>query len=212
VGLCLRASHDESIESVSNAFDRAYESLKAQIRSGAFAAGQHLDLVQLATALGVSTSPVREALSALTGERMVQSIKGVGFHVPAFDYAAVADLIKWSEYLSIMCVRTSRSDVPDIEFGVQADHIARTEHLFLSIGRLARNQEMTAALANAALRLHQLHRLEPDFLADAADEVRRLEKAVEQRSSALPHLLHAYHRRRTLALPKIARQVRLSVR
>lgn len=197
---------------MSNAFDRTYESLKAQIRSGAFAAGQHLDLVQLATALGVSTSPVREALSALTGERMVQSIKGVGFHVPAFNYAAVADLIKWSEHLSIMCIRTSRSGMLDIEFEAQADHVARTEHLFLSIGRLARNREVAVALANATLRLHQVHRLEPDVVAEAVDEVRCLEKAVEQGSSALPHLLHAYHRRRTLALPKIAHQVRSSVR
>lgn len=197
---------------MSNAFDHAYQTLKAKIRSGTFAAGQHLELVQLAKTLGVSTSPVREALSALAAERMVRSIKGVGFHVPAFDYAIVADLIKWSEHLSIMCVRTSRSDVTDIALRALPDHTARTEQLFLSISRLARNQEVTAALVNATLRLHQLHRLEPDFLADAADDVQRLEKAVEQRSSALPHLLHAYHRRRTLALPKIAHQVRSSVR
>ncbi|HEU4961418.1 MAG TPA: GntR family transcriptional regulator [Sphingomonas sp.] len=193
---------------MSNAFERAYEAMKTQIAAGSLRAGQHLDLVQLAKTLGVSTSPVREALSALTAERLVQSIKGVGFHVPAFDYAAVVDLIKWSEHLSVACVRAAGPGSGSSDVGIPADHVARTAHLFHLIGRLARNREMTIALANATSRLHHLHRVEPAVLVDAANEVQALERAVEQRSANLSQLLRRYHRRRLAALPKITRQMR----
>ena len=193
---------------MSNAFERAYKAMKTQIAAGSLRAGQHLDLVQLAEELGVSTSPVREALSALTAERLVQSIKGVGFHVPAFDYAAVTDLIKWSEYLSIACVRAAGPNSANCNVGIPADHVARTGHLFDLIGRLARNREMTIALANATFRLHRLHRVEPDVLVDVADEIWVLERAVEHASPNLPQLLRRYHRRRLAALPNITRQIR----
>lgn len=53
--------------------DNAYQQLRARILSGEFAPGTSLDQEALAAELGLSTTPVREALRRLESERLVIS-------------------------------------------------------------------------------------------------------------------------------------------
>ncbi|HXE48479.1 MAG TPA: GntR family transcriptional regulator, partial [Ramlibacter sp.] len=61
--------------------DLVYTSLQSHLRSGAIAAGQALQEVQIAESLGVSRTPVREAMHRLASEGLLNS-EGRSFVVP----------------------------------------------------------------------------------------------------------------------------------
>jgi DNA-binding GntR family transcriptional regulator len=65
-----------------------YTSLQTHLRSGAIAAGQPLQEVQLAELLGVSRTPVREAMARLASEGLLSS-EGRSFVVPELSLADV---------------------------------------------------------------------------------------------------------------------------
>ena len=53
--------------------ERVYFELKAKVMRAAFAPGERLDPAQLARNLGVSPTPVRDALHRLSGERLIET-------------------------------------------------------------------------------------------------------------------------------------------
>jgi DNA-binding GntR family transcriptional regulator len=65
-----------------------YTSLQTHLRSGAIAAGQPLPEVQIAESLGVSRTPVREAMHRLASEGLLKS-EGRSFVVPELSLADV---------------------------------------------------------------------------------------------------------------------------
>lgn len=70
---------------------KVYNALRAELRSGAIAAGQALQEVQLAEQLGVSRTPVREAMARLASEGLLAAA-GRSFTVPAHTRADVDDI------------------------------------------------------------------------------------------------------------------------
>jgi DNA-binding GntR family transcriptional regulator len=71
--------------------EQVYERLRALLRSGLIAAGQPLQEVQLAERLGVSRTPVREAMTRLAGEGLLAS-DGRSFTVPTLTRGDVDDI------------------------------------------------------------------------------------------------------------------------
>lgn len=71
--------------------EQVYHTLRASLRDGALPAGQPLQEVQLATQLGVSRTPVREALARLASEGLLVS-GGRSFMVPSLSLADVDDI------------------------------------------------------------------------------------------------------------------------
>ena len=71
--------------------DQVYNALRAQLRSGSVVAGQALQEVQLAAQLGVSRTPVREALARLASEGLLAADRR-SFTVPALSRADVDDI------------------------------------------------------------------------------------------------------------------------
>jgi len=62
--------------------DRTYDSLKTKILSGRFKPGERLTEEHLAEELGVSRTPVREALHKLELEGLIQPLETRGFIIP----------------------------------------------------------------------------------------------------------------------------------
>ena len=62
--------------------EQVYNALRAQLRSGAIGAGQALQEVSLAEQLGVSRTPVREAMARLASEGLLAADRR-SFTVPA---------------------------------------------------------------------------------------------------------------------------------
>ncbi len=71
--------------------DRAYQTLREHVCSGSLPSGQPLHEPGLATLLGVSRTPVREALSRLASEGLLES-DGRSFVVPSLSEADVDDI------------------------------------------------------------------------------------------------------------------------
>lgn len=71
--------------------EQVYHTLRSHLRSGAIEAGQPLQEVQLAEKLGVSRTPVREALARLAGDGLLVA-EGRSFVVPALTLADVDDI------------------------------------------------------------------------------------------------------------------------
>jgi DNA-binding GntR family transcriptional regulator len=65
--------------------DRAVERLRMLIVTGEIAPGSQLSQVELARRLGLSTTPVREALRQLEAEGLVESRRNLRPRVPVFD-------------------------------------------------------------------------------------------------------------------------------
>ena len=71
--------------------DQVYQTLRANVRNGKILPGQALQEVQLAAQLGVSRTPVREALTRLASDGLV-SADGRSFVVPSLTIADVDDI------------------------------------------------------------------------------------------------------------------------
>ncbi|MBL8318774.1 MAG: GntR family transcriptional regulator [Burkholderiaceae bacterium] len=71
--------------------ERVYHALRERLRSGAIGPGQPLQEVQLAEALGVSRTPVREAMARLATEGLLASDRR-SFTVPALTRQDVDDI------------------------------------------------------------------------------------------------------------------------
>lgn len=71
--------------------DQVYEILRRHLREGTILAGQPLQEVQLAEKLGVSRTPVREALTRLASEGLL-AVEGRSFVVPALTLQDVDDI------------------------------------------------------------------------------------------------------------------------
>ena len=71
--------------------EQVYQALRAQLRSGAIGAGEALQEVQLAEQLGVSRTPVREALARLASDGLLACDRR-SFTVPALTLRDVDDI------------------------------------------------------------------------------------------------------------------------
>ncbi|MEP1588777.1 MAG: GntR family transcriptional regulator [Tateyamaria sp.] len=88
---------DESSGRETSATRAAYIALRQMILTGELPAGQKLKIEQLRTLLDTGASPVREALSLLTSDMLVERIDQRGFR------AAPASIANFDEILSLRC-------------------------------------------------------------------------------------------------------------
>jgi DNA-binding GntR family transcriptional regulator len=79
--MCSCKDADMSVQPIraDSVVDLAYERIRALILDGEVLAGARLGQVELADQLGISRTPVREALGRLTGEGLVEFLPNRGF-------------------------------------------------------------------------------------------------------------------------------------
>ena len=74
--------------------DRVYSVLRDRLMRGGFEPGQKLKIAELASALGTSAMPVREALNRLTAERAIDSMPNRSVRVPSLSKESLRDLME----------------------------------------------------------------------------------------------------------------------
>jgi GntR family transcriptional regulator, carbon starvation induced regulator len=87
--------------------ERVYGSLRSGILSGRIPPGQKLSPTQLGAAHGVSLNVVREALSRLSGERLVLALPQQGFAVTGLSVEDLVDLTETRELIEAATLRRS---------------------------------------------------------------------------------------------------------
>ena len=114
--------------------ERAYNDLKSDLLSGRFSPGERLTEEHLAKSLGVSRTPVREALHKLESEGLVKPLESRGFYVARDSREELEDLFDIRAALEgyairLICARISAETIKQLnEFIKKAeDALARKQ-------------------------------------------------------------------------------------
>jgi DNA-binding GntR family transcriptional regulator len=91
-----------------NLTEQAYQSVKRQLLNGSFPEGSKLTEEYLSGALGISKSPVREALMRLESEGLINIEARRGAYVRKFSAREVHDLYEVRALLEVHAVSTAR--------------------------------------------------------------------------------------------------------
>ena len=87
--------------------DKAYHRIKEWIIEYRLKSGSHLSIQELAEALGISRTPVREALSRLEQEYLVVRTPMKGFAVNTLDLKEIEDLFEIRQAVELLAVRNA---------------------------------------------------------------------------------------------------------
>jgi DNA-binding GntR family transcriptional regulator len=117
----------ERIEKRPSLKDEAYQRIKTLILSDRLSGGDMLDIDWLASGLGISRTPLREALLMLEQEGLIETIPYKGTFVVDVSRKDVEEIYQVREALEPLAVRLATPVIPDEELkGMQA--------LFASVG------------------------------------------------------------------------------
>jgi DNA-binding GntR family transcriptional regulator len=133
--------------------DQAYEVLRDLITSGDLAPGERLTERGLAERLGVSPTPVREAISRLTHERLLVRVDGRTLQVAAPSLRRLREMSLIQSALRGVAARIAAEGATDEEL----DEIARVHRE--SLGRGKRGRAAGAARPDATELRHDFHQL-----------------------------------------------------
>ncbi|HEU5037745.1 MAG TPA: GntR family transcriptional regulator [Nocardioides sp.] len=97
---------------------QAADILRARILGGEYELGQRLSEVELSTSLGISRSPLREALRALANEGLVDLVSGRGVFVADFSPREVRELLEIREALDVLAIRLAAQRATDEQIEV----------------------------------------------------------------------------------------------
>jgi DNA-binding GntR family transcriptional regulator len=125
---------------------QVYEQLKQAILHAKFQPGEVLSIRALATSLGTSTMPVREAVTRLITERALEALPNRGLRVPTLTSEEARDIFR------VRCV------LEGMAAGLAADlitvrEIVQLERFELELERAVRNKQLADAVEHN-LRFH----------------------------------------------------------
>ena len=194
------------------ASDKAYRALLSEIVDGTLAPGAMLAEVEQSTRLGVSRTPLREALSRLTADGLVSAQPGRGVVVTEISYGDIVELYEVREGLEEQAARLAaqRRDpavflklkeqflaAPGlIESGEQGIRVyyELNQKFDEAVDVSVKNDYLVTALRNVRMHLSRIRRMarhNPDRLIDSAKETLLIIQAIIDGDAALA--AHATH-------------------
>jgi len=199
-----------------------YERIKNWLLAQALVPGQLLQIGVLADELGVSTTPVREALTRLAAERLIMSVPKRGFfaRTPSEDdifglYSVNRTILdaavgRWPE----VNPAPSSGDAAAAPIAIQersAEQLARqTGELFLQVALRSGVGEFAEIVRNMNDRLHHARVLECEIVPDAFVEVDRIAELIAAHDRVqLRAALETYHNQRLGLAASISKELLL---
>lgn len=162
---------------------QVYDALKHRLLIGDFRLGARLGEVSIAAEMGVSRTPVREALSRLHTQGLIVRLPDGGFSPAAPDLPTISELYEVRRGLEFTALHRGRHDrdllrdlrshwmqieIPDDDAGCTPDFVLEDEGFHIGIATAAGNASLVRILVgvNERIRAVRMH----DFLT--ADRVR----------------------------------------
>jgi hypothetical protein len=183
----------------SSVAERAYLTIKRKVLGGAYLLGQRLDATAIAEELGVSTTPVREALVRLHAELMIGFRPARGFFVALWSYVELKDLYRWRGQLAVLALDNAApenlADAIARRGDPYPDRIAQVLQAMISSG----DAELGRASRNADERLRFARQVEQEIWPDVEAEWMKVEAALSQSARGARKRLEGFHRKRALA-------------
>jgi hypothetical protein len=186
----------------------ALATVRARLREGRYARGDRLMITALAEDLGLSATPVREALAWLAGEGLIQDRRGMGYFAwrpDAVDLLQILDLQRM-----LLTATLARPAAPSVAFAApaDADYVTRWESAFEHLIGRSDNLLLTRILRGVADRLAPMRRVERRVLPDCDAELTRLQELLERGAEVPPTWLAEHHSRRMDAAPALVAAMR----
>lgn len=190
-------------------FRQALVELRRRLRDGALEPGTRITAKEVADELKLSHTPVREALSRLAGEGLLEDRRGDGFFVPELTVADIAVLYRLSEQLLLMCQGAVRAASPPRRPSAPAeelDPVRAVERLFLAWAGEGGSRVTLDAYRTAMLQLAPVRRREAQLIDDLAQEAAALQQlAGPEERRRRPVAIQQFHRRRVALAEPLAR-------
>jgi len=192
--------------------------LRAQLRSGRYVLGEQLMVSAFSRDLRLSATPVREALSRLAGEGLIDDRRGMGYfawRLDAIDLVELYDL--QSAYLDAALTRAEDRAVVSLRAAngaaeVEAAEdglIGKVEAIFNSVVVLGRSTALMRAHRMLADRLAPFRRAEASALTDIASELEALEAMILRADrDAVADAMRRYHARRSSRAAEVVATMR----
>jgi DNA-binding GntR family transcriptional regulator len=195
--------------------DVAYWTIRDAIRGDLIQQGDRLIELDLAGALEMSRTPVREALRRLAVERLVEKAPSRGFVVPTIGIEDLVEIYELREVLEGLAARRAAHRFGPTEIAVLAEAVERSERArdagdmhvlwegsnhFHRILRGSDHSRVTQLLtllldAHRSLRLHEFG---PERITDAVAEHRAIYEAIAARNPEEAERLARDHSRNAL--------------
>ncbi|MEI2417969.1 GntR family transcriptional regulator [Orrella sp. JC864] len=106
--------------------DKVYDRLRSMAISYVFKPGERLNEVALAKSLGVSRTPLREALNRLCIEGLLRFLPGKGFYCRDLDVQEIYSLYELRKVLEVSAVRLSMQRAGDGQVRALLDFLDQT--------------------------------------------------------------------------------------
>jgi DNA-binding transcriptional regulator YhcF (GntR family) len=190
-------------------FRQALIDLRGRLRDGRLGPGSKITPKEVAEGLKLSPTPVREALSRLAGEGLLEERRGDGFFVPELTAADISVLYRLSEQLLLLAQGATRARhrdarLPDARQG--ADPVRAVEVLFGGWVSESSSRVTIEAYRTVTLRLAPVRRREAQLLDDLAQEADALLRlAPPDARRQRPAAIQQFHRRRAALAEPLAR-------
>jgi DNA-binding GntR family transcriptional regulator len=123
----MKADLVERIRKHPSLKDEAYQRIKTLILSDRLSGGDMLDIDWLASGLGISRTPLREALLMLEQEGLIETIPYKGTFVADVSQKDMEEIYQVREVLEPLAVRLATPVIPDEE-------LKKMQALFASVG------------------------------------------------------------------------------
>lgn len=181
----------------------AYDYILQRITSGQIAAGDPLSEIPLANEIGVSRTPVREAINQLVAEGILQEIPGRGAGLAEPTKRDIIELYELREALEVYSVgQSAKRGIRDKELetlGKLVAEVRECRQLLESSGKKVLTGELLKRFVNADLRFHVLllESAGNERIAKLGGDTRLLIRIFtmrrEHHTAPLLEQIHSYH-------------------
>lgn len=208
-------SSDHAVEGI-------YDRIKSLLLAHTLAPGQLLQIGTLAEELGVSTTPVREALTRLAAERLIVFAPKRGFFAKTASEEELRGLYTLNHTLLDSALREwapgivseEETKLPSKIFASmplsdKPEQLTRSvDDLFVRIAGRSGIGELADIIRNFNDRLHHARMIEGEIIEDAVEELSRLRQLYsENHRDQLLAALSAYHLRRRELVSSICKEL-----
>jgi Bacterial regulatory proteins, gntR family len=190
-------------------FHIALATLRDRLQGAVYPPGVRITAVDLADDLRLSTTPIREALSRLAGEGLVEDRRGQGYFIRQLSAADIADLYRMSLAYLLIVHEPHRPNRGSPEAGAQLvaappNAVEAVERLFRQWTLETGSRALISAFRILQIQLGPVRRLEPLVLEDLDAEAHGLATATPTAPADRVPRLRQFHGRRIRVADRLA--------
>ncbi|WP_405877012.1 GntR family transcriptional regulator [Streptomyces sp. NBC_01136] len=138
--------------------DQAYQRLRDAVREGTLRPGEKITERDLAARLGVSPTPVREALRQLVHEKVVERVGTRALRIADHPPAARSEVVEAEVRLSALMARLAARNATDAQLAELAELLDRADGLVAELELVLAQQGADAAVTDPLTALFRMLR------------------------------------------------------